>query len=97
MKILDAMACGLPVITPLFGGPTAYCEPENCLPVSFSLVPMGDCLDTRSLRITNQPMWAEADPHSLRDQMRRAYDDAGRGHRNRRARAREGDARLLLG
>ena len=47
MKILDAMACGLPVITPLFGGPTAYCEPDNCLPVDFSLVPMGDCLDTR--------------------------------------------------
>ena len=75
MKILDAMACGLPVITSLFGGPTAYCELENCLPVSFSLVPMGDCLDTRSLRITNQPMWAEADPQSLRDQMRKAYDD----------------------
>jgi GT2 family glycosyltransferase/glycosyltransferase involved in cell wall biosynthesis len=75
MKILDAMACGLPVITPLFGGATAYCEPDNCRPVNFSLVPMGDCLDTRSLRITNQPMWAEVDPPSLRDQIRRTYDD----------------------
>ena len=61
MKILDAMACGLPVITPLFGGPTAYCEPGNTMPVDFSLVPMGNCLDTRSLRITNVPTWAEVD------------------------------------
>jgi glycosyltransferase involved in cell wall biosynthesis len=74
MKILDAMACGLPVITPLFGGPTEYCTAENCLPVAFSLVPMGDCLDTRSLRITNDPLWAEADVESLRRQMRYAYD-----------------------
>ena len=88
MKILDAMACGLPVITPLFGGPTAYCEPDNCLPVNFSLVPMGDCLDARSLRIANQPLWAEVDPASLRDQLRRTYEDRA-GHRlvGERARA----------
>ena len=75
MKILDAMACGLPVITPLFGGPTAYCEPGNTMPVAFSLVPMGNCLDTRSLRITNVPTWAEVDVESLKAQMRKACDD----------------------
>jgi glycosyltransferase involved in cell wall biosynthesis len=36
---------------------------------------MGDCLDTRSLRITNQPQWAEVDVQSLRSQMRRAFED----------------------
>ncbi len=71
MKILDAMACGLPVVTPLFGGPTASCEPGNCFPVAFSLAPMGECLDSRSLRITNGPTWAEVDTASLRDQLRR--------------------------
>jgi len=75
MKILDAMACGLPVVTPLFGGPTAYCSQDNCFPVAFSLVPMGDCLDTRSLKITNQPRWAEPDVHSLAAQMRRVYEE----------------------
>ena len=75
MKILDAMACGLPVVTPLFGGPTAYCDGRNSFAVDFSLVPMGDCLDTRALHITNQPMWAEVDSRSLAQQMRRVYTD----------------------
>ena len=47
MKILDALACGLPVITPLFGGPDRLLHADNSLPVAFSLVPIGDCLDTR--------------------------------------------------
>jgi GT2 family glycosyltransferase/glycosyltransferase involved in cell wall biosynthesis len=75
MKILDAMACALPVVTPLFGGPTAYCRADNCYPVEFALVPMGDCLDGRSLHVTNQPMWAEVDRTSLGRQLRRTFDD----------------------
>ena len=75
MKILDAMACGLPVITPLFGGPTAFCRKDNSFAVNFSLVPMGKCLDTHSLRITNQPTWAEVDLEHLGEQMRGVYND----------------------
>src|SRR5262249_10595091 len=75
MKILDALACGLPVITPLFGGVTTYCTADNCFPVAFSHVAMRACLDTQSLHITNTPMWAEVDLASLRDQMRRVRSD----------------------
>jgi GT2 family glycosyltransferase/glycosyltransferase involved in cell wall biosynthesis len=75
MKILDGMACGLPVITPLFGGPTAYCRSDNCFPVAHSLVPMGDCLDARSLHITNVPLWAQIHEEDLGKQLRRVYDD----------------------
>ena len=75
MKLLDAMACGLPVVTPLFGGPADYCTPENCFPVDFLLAPMGDCLDSRALRITNGPAWAAPDSGSLGRQMRRVFDE----------------------
>jgi glycosyltransferase involved in cell wall biosynthesis len=80
MKILDALACGLPVITPLFGGPTDFCTAANCFPVDFSLVPVGDCLDTRSLRITNGPTWAEPSVASLAATLRRVVEapDAAR-------------------
>jgi GT2 family glycosyltransferase/glycosyltransferase involved in cell wall biosynthesis len=81
MKILDALACGLPVITPLFGGPTDFCTPANCLPVDFTLVPVGDCLDTRSLRITNGPVWADPDVRSLAARLREVVESPDEARR----------------
>jgi GT2 family glycosyltransferase/glycosyltransferase involved in cell wall biosynthesis len=78
MKILDAMACGLPIITPLFGGPTDYCTSDNCFPVEFSVAPVEDGVDSHSLVMTNQPLWAEADKDSLAQQMRRVYEEKER-------------------
>jgi GT2 family glycosyltransferase/glycosyltransferase involved in cell wall biosynthesis len=89
MKILDALACGLPVITPRFGGPADFCTPETSFEVAFTLEPMTDCLDTRSLRITNQPLWGEPDRNDLVRQLRfvagHPADAAAVGEAGRRA------------
>jgi GT2 family glycosyltransferase/glycosyltransferase involved in cell wall biosynthesis len=75
MKVLDALAAGLPAITPLFGGPADFCTAQNCFPVDYRLTAMGDCLDSRSLRITNGPTWAEPDSESLARQLRLVVED----------------------
>jgi GT2 family glycosyltransferase len=75
MKILDAVACGLPVIAPLFGGPVDFLTRDSCLPVDFRIAPLGDCLDRRQLPITNDPSWCEPDVASLGRRLREAYED----------------------
>ncbi len=73
MKVLDAMACGLPTVMPLFSGPRDFARPEACFPVDYRVVPMGDCLDSRSLKIGNRPHWCEATIESLAAQMRAVH------------------------
>jgi GT2 family glycosyltransferase len=80
MKILDAAACGLPVVAPLFGGPVDFLTAGSCFPVDFRVVPLGDCLDRRQLRITNEPAWCEPDVASLARRLRDVYEDADRAN-----------------
>ncbi len=98
MKILDAMACGLPVVTPLFGGPTAYCEPDNCFPVDFLAGPHGR-LPRYALRVRSRisrcgPRWIR---RASREQMRRVYDDRAAANGRRCRRASDGAGAFLVG
>jgi glycosyltransferase involved in cell wall biosynthesis len=75
VKVLDAMACDLPVLLPLYSGPADFCDAENCFPVPFREVPLEDCLDTRSLRIGNDPVWCEVEVDALAGALRAVYRD----------------------
>jgi GT2 family glycosyltransferase len=74
MKVLDALACGLPTIVTDFGGTTDFCTADTAVPVAFDLVPLGPCLDARSLRLGNGPVWAEPRRESLRQGLRWAFE-----------------------
>jgi glycosyltransferase involved in cell wall biosynthesis len=69
VKVLDALACGLPVIAPRYGGPADYLHDGNCIPVGYREVPVGDCLDTRLLALGNAPVWCEVDVQDLATKM----------------------------
>ncbi|WP_413161787.1 glycosyltransferase family 4 protein [Capilliphycus salinus ALCB114379] len=75
IKILDAFAAGLPVIMPLYGGPTEYANPSNCYPIEYDLVPLGNCYDTQYFKPQNSPHWAEPNRESLRQQLHRVLED----------------------
>ena len=58
---------------------------------------MGDCLDTRSLHITNQPLWAEVDVASLAAEAQRVTTTRTQGAGDRPARPRVRGQSILLG
>ena len=70
MKILDALACGLPTIVTDFGGSRDFCTRQTSLPVAFDLAPLGRCIDARSLALANGPVWAEPRRDALRESLR---------------------------
>jgi glycosyltransferase involved in cell wall biosynthesis len=77
MKIIDAAAMGLPLILPLFGGPTDYCPRDLVQPVQYRPRPVGRCMETDELRWNEQLTWCEVDTDDLAAQMRRVYQNHG--------------------
>lgn len=70
MKILDAMALGLPVLMPAFGGPADFCTEDNYLPLPFDEVEVGECLDRRLYFIGRGTYWCQPRLEELTLQLR---------------------------
>lgn len=84
MKIIDAMAVGLPVMMPAFGGPMEYAPSGGFLPLAFDEVPVGKCYDTDHYLVGPGAYWCQVREETLVDSLR-AYltnpsraDDAAR-------------------
>jgi glycosyltransferase involved in cell wall biosynthesis len=88
IKLLDAMACGVPVIGPLYGGPRDFMDAEVAYPVDFELVPVGQGYDAQRLRLGNDPRWAQCDTDDLVRALREVASDP-EGARDRGAAARD--------
>lgn len=65
MKIIDAMAIGLPVMMPAFGGPMEYAHPEGFIPLLFDEVPVGACYDSEHYLIGPGAYWCQVRPDTL--------------------------------
>ena len=72
MKILDAMALGVPVMMPRFGGPADYAVEGAFLPVQFREVPVGPCSDRASWPLGDEIYWCEPEEADLIRQLRAA-------------------------
>jgi GT2 family glycosyltransferase len=69
LHLLEAMACGRPVIAPKFSGSTEYMTNDNSYPVKYTLVP-ASC-DHKLYK----GLWSQTDSDSLVEAMRRVYNN----------------------
>lgn len=60
MKILDAMAMGLPVLAPNYGGITDYAQYGMLIKLPFKKAPMKECYDTQAYPLAGY-VWCEVD------------------------------------
>lgn len=65
MKIIDAMAVGLPVMMPAFGGPMEYAPAGGFLPLEFDEVTVGKCYDTDHYLVGPGAYWCQVRGESL--------------------------------
>ena len=96
IKLLDAMACGLPVVAPRFGGPADFLDDDAAYVVPHRLEPVRAGADASLLALGNRPLWAETAPADVAARLRECRDDPAELARRGEAARRCGDA-LLVG
>ncbi len=74
MKIVDAMALGLPVMMPAFGGPCDYAAPGGFVPIDHDEVPVGTCYDRDRYYLADDVYWCQARPAALVAALRAALE-----------------------
>jgi len=78
MKVLDAMALGVPTMMPLFGGPTEFADADTCWALPYREAPVGDCYDRRNFYLGEGAWWAEPDVDAITDALRALPDSRRR-------------------
>jgi Family 4 Glycosyltransferase in conflict systems len=81
IKILDAMACGVPPICPFFGGPTDFVDATVAYNVAYDLAPVTVGRPAEQLTLGNEPMWAECQLGSIAAALRAVADDPAEARR----------------
>jgi GT2 family glycosyltransferase len=59
MKIIDAMAMGLPVMMPGFGGPIEFAPADTYIPIAYRETPVGSSYDRRHHHLSDGAYWCE--------------------------------------
>src|SRR5215218_8127042 len=75
IKLLDAMACGLPVVGPQFGGPADFLVDEAAYVVPHRLEPVRAGADASLLALGNRPLWAATAAADVAARLRECRDD----------------------
>jgi GT2 family glycosyltransferase len=78
MKIIDAMALGLPVLMPAFGGPLEFAAEGTFIPVAHREIPVGDCYDMQNTYLGEGAYWCEPDRDQLAAQLQGLLVGPGR-------------------
>ncbi|HLW67020.1 MAG TPA: glycosyltransferase [Gemmataceae bacterium] len=81
MKIIDALALGLPVVCPNYGGPADYLCDGAYFPIRFREGPVGECYDRLHAILPQCAQWAEVDEDDLAVQLQAVVRDRAEAER----------------
>ena len=85
--LMEAMACGLPVVAPIFGGQSAFMNSDNAYIIDHTVVPVSPEVAEQYPKFAGHN-WAEPSLSHLRQLMRQVYSQPSQA-RETGARARE--------